>query len=94
MSLCVAVSEEKLSTIRDLSETDTIVYTVLRKTLMDELNLSGAISEEKLSITRDQVETDIIVNTRGAVPCETGNSPSVGGLSATREVILREAVMD
>ena len=64
LSLCVAVSEEKLSTTRDLSETDTIVNTVLRKTVMDELNLSGAISEEKLSMTRDQVKTDIIVNTR------------------------------
>ena len=40
-----------------------------------------------------QGETDIIVNTRGAVPCETENSLSVGGLSTTREVMLRETVI-
>ena len=51
LSLSGAVSEENLSTTRDLSETDTILNTVLRKTAMDELNLSRAISEEKLSMT-------------------------------------------
>ena len=51
---------------------------------MDELSLSGAINEEKLSTTRDQGETDIIVNRRGAGPCEIQNSPSVGGLIATK----------
>ena len=68
LSLCVAVSEENLSTTRDLSETDTIVDTLLRGTVMDELSLSGAINEEKLSTARGQGETDIniIVNTRSA----------------------------
>ena len=47
----MVVSEENLSMTRDLSETDTILNTVLRKTAMDELNLSRAISEEKLSMT-------------------------------------------
>ena len=31
---------------------------------------------------------------RVAGPCETGNSTSVGGLSTTREVMLRETVME
>ena len=45
LSLSGAVSEENLSTTRDLSETDTIVDTLLRGTVMDELSLSGAINE-------------------------------------------------